>query len=104
MNEQQLLHYRIENNLNMLFDKECPLPEKYLITPLADKTEIMTEFKKWIDFWNSKRPTLNDPNMVFDKKTNLLIMKMGICDMKIMNFLNQLEEMGYRKEFLEKYK
>ena len=101
--EEFIIYKQIENNLNSLFDIECPeCPECNSI--MTEKDDILKEFKKWMDFWVSKNPPITDPNIdMNNNKNKLLFIKKNICDMKIDCIFKQLEEIGLCNEFKEKY-
>jgi len=100
--EEFLLYKQIENNLNSLFDIECPeLSKEKSIT--TNKDDILNEFKKWYDFWSSKRPHITNPNIVMNETNKLLFIKIDICDNRILGIIKELESIGLYKEFKEKY-
>jgi len=98
--ENQLLFKSIEENLQRQFDIECPEEEHRILT---DKEEIFKEFKKWIDFWNSKRPIINDDprNANINK---LQQMKIYICDMNILSYMKELDNIGLKDDFIKRFK
>jgi len=100
--EQVLLYYQIEKNLNSLFNIECPpSPEEKSI--MTNKDDILNEFKRWYDFWNSKRPNINNPNFVMNDNNKLLFIKLDICDKRILGIIKELKNIGLYNDFKEKY-
>ena len=98
--EEFIIYKHIENNLNSLFDIECPECNSIM----TEKDDILIEFKKWMDFWVSKNPPITDPNIdMNNSKNKLLFIKKPICEMKIHGIFKQLEEIGLCKEFKEIY-
>ena len=95
--ELAIIH-QIENNLNSLFDKECPLKEKSIMT---NKDDVLVEFKKWYDFWYSKRPEMKNPNI--NNNTKLLLIKMQICDNRILGIIKELKNIGLYEDFMKKF-
>lgn len=96
------LYKQIENNLNSLFDIEFPEQQLQFVDQ-NDKFAILNEFKKWFDFWHSKRPVLRDPDININKINKLFLMKIDICDKKIIAILNELQNIGLHEEFKKKY-
>lgn len=85
---------QVEDELNMQFDKSCPLVpgEKTILT---DIDEAVDELKKYYDFWESQCP--DNKVLSLDPLTN---MKLYICEMKMLGIYKELE----RNEILEYYK
>lgn len=99
----KILYHQIENNLNSLFELECP-PNKQSSSIMTNKMDILNEFKKWYDFWNSKRPHITDLSLVTnDKYAPLFIIKIHICDNRIVGICKELKRIGLLKEFEELY-
>lgn len=96
------LYARIESNLNTLFDKECPPSISNIMT---SKDDVLDEFKKWYDFWNAKRPpNLSNPNISMNNCTKLLLMKIQICDNRILNICNELKRIHLYDDFVTRFK
>lgn len=94
------IYAQIEKNLDALFEKECP-PSTHLIT--TDKNKILSEFKKWYDFWSSKRPEIADSDIkMTDANQQLLFMKLQICDNRIVGILRELQRIGLHDDFVNK--
>ena len=54
--EDLILIKQIEDELDLLFEIECPEPKNPIMT---NKDEILNEFKKYLDFWPSKKSVTN---------------------------------------------
>ena len=93
------IYSQIEKNLDDLFEKECPVSEHSITT---DKNEILSEFKKWYDFWSSKRPKITGPNVKMNDANKLLFMKLQICDNRIVGILRELQRIGLHDDFVNK--
>jgi hypothetical protein len=91
---------QIENNLNSLFDKECPPKQQAIMT---NKDDVLDEFKKWYNFWYSKRPEMKNPNIIINNNTKLLLIKMRICDNRILGIIKELEKIGLYEDFMKKF-
>ena len=99
--EDKILYDKISKNLERLFDIECPESK---VRMMSDVDEILCEFKRWMDWWNSKDPQITNPNINPHSKINkLLFMKKHVCQMRILNFLKELERIGLHEEFKAKY-
>ena len=96
--ETMLLYKHIESNLEKQFDEKCPVlpPEKAILT---NKDDIVDEFKKWYDFWESKCPrqTVLSNNV-------LVNMKQYICELKLVGIFKELERIDLLEYYKEKFK
>ena len=99
--DDYMLYIQVNENLNNLFNIECPEINNHILT---DKNEIIMEFKKWYDFWNSKIVHLDLNNINKYKNNKLVIMKNQICEERIVNILKELDKIKLRDEFIKKYK
>lgn len=95
------IYVRLNENLNNLFNIECPETSIHIST---DKNEIIAEFKKWYDFWNSKIVDLDLNDMINHKKNKLVLMKNQICEEKLVYILKELDKIQLRDEFIKLYK
>lgn len=94
--EYYMLYAQINKNLNGLFDIECPETDDNILT---DKNEIIIQFKKWYDFWNSKRVNLDLHNI--KPLNNLIMIKNQICEERIINIFKELDKMNLKDEFIK---
>lgn len=94
--EYYMLYLQINKNLNDLFDIECPETDDNILT---DKNEIFIQFKKWYDFWNSKRVNLDLHNI--KQMNNLIMIKNQICEERIINIFKELDKINLKDEFIK---
>lgn len=87
---------KMEAILTALFDIECPPEPEGMNTYTKDELFIIN--KKWYDFWDRMRPTLNNPNI--NVYTTDQLNRAMICDGHIMGILHGLKELGLDKEFI----
>ena len=92
--EDFILIKQIENELDLLFKIECPEPDQPIMT---DKDEILNEFKKYIDFWNSKRPVITME--MHPARNKELFYRNTYCDLKIVAVLKTLDKIKLHQEF-----
>ena len=83
-----------------MFELECPPNEQSIMT---NKMDILNEFKKWYDFWNSKQPHITDLSLVTNDKYAPLFIKLHICENRIVGICKELKRTGLLKEFEELY-
>ena len=101
MTSQYKLYSQIKESLYKQFKKQFPLvpADKAIMT---DKNQILDEFHKWYDFWDSKDPQITDMNFDFQNRNNqLLLLKKQICGERKIAILKKLESLGLSKEFIE---
>jgi hypothetical protein len=101
MTSQYKLYNQIKESLYKQFKKEFPpLPSDKAIT--TDKSQVLDEFHKWYNFWDSKDPKITDKNFDFQNNNNqLLLLKKQICGERKIAILKKLESLGLSKEFIE---
>lgn len=66
---------------------------------LNDENELLCQFKKWFDFWNSKRVNLNLQNI--NQTNNLILIKNQICEEKIIKILKELDNLKLKEKFIQ---
>ena len=99
--EDILLIKQIEDDLILAFETEMSDPKQLIVT---NKDEILNEFKKYVDFWQKKRPVITMEMHPGKNKTHReLYYKSHICDVKIVGVMKQLRKIGLEQEFIKKY-
>ncbi len=86
-----ILMNQLENELDLLFEIECPEPKEPIMT---NKDEILNEFKKYIDFWNSKRPVITME--MHPARNKELFYRNTYCDLRIVAVLKTLDKITSR--------
>ena len=96
--DQIILYNKIEKILNTLFDVKCPrLAYHYMIS----KEATIIEYKKYYDFWVYQRPQFTRTIDIYMQ--NKLIFTREICENKIIEIFEHLENIGLCDQFKEKY-
>ena len=93
-----ILINQVENELDLLFDLECPEPKEPIMT---NKDQILNEFKKYMDFWHSKRSVTT--MLMHPARNKEIFYRNNYCDFKIVAIMKELRRIGLEKEFAEKY-
>ena len=96
--EDLILIKQIEDELDLLFEIECPELKQPILT---NKDEILSEFKKYADFWHSKR--LVTTMLMHPAKNKEIFYRNNYCDFKFVVVMKEPRRIGLEKEFAEKY-
>ena len=96
--EDFILIKQIENELDLLFEIECPEPKDPIMT---NKDEILNEFKKYWDFWHSKKSVTN--MLMNPTKNKEIFYKNNYCDFKIVVVMKEIRRIDLEKEFKNKF-
>ena len=93
-----ILMNQLENELDLLFEIECPEPKNPIMT---NKDKILNEFKKYLDFWHSKKSVTN--MLMNPAKNKEIFYKNNYCDFKIVVVMKEIRRIGLEKEFRDKF-
>lgn len=93
---QMQLYQQIEEKMDEEFEREYPSTNQ-TEEIITDKELILDEFEKWYNFW-----AVRDPNLVDSTNDKILLIKKNICELRIVELINNIDTLGLKKELFNR--